>query len=296
MVQNVARWGVGGLAIDACRIEGTGNVKWTAPRAGIWRTDPGVNPEAVLVDAGGRWPANLLFTHSEACRFTGRTATVKNGTAVKHRGVTGGDGNTFGIAKPPGTPDAGYGEQEVEVWECADDCPISRLDTEAGDRPSAPYRANEATGAVLPMTKRTAGGYSDAGGPSRFFYCSKVSTKEREAGLCEAGLPLRSAGEVTEREDGSDGLDSPRAGAGRTGGARNHHPTLKPIALTTWLARLIMPPAPGVLLVPFAGAGSEMIGALKAGWGGVFGIEREAEYEPIARARLAHWCKESEAA
>ena len=207
--------------------------------------------------------------------------------------MVAGTGATFGIAKPVGTPDAGYGEQEVEVWQCADDCPIRLLDESTAPTTSTPYRANEATGAVLPLTKRTAGGYADAGGPSRFFYCSKVSTKERAAG-CE-GLALRSAGEVTDREDGSDGLESPRAGAGRTGGARNHHPTLKPISLTTWLARLIMPPTPGVILVPFAGAGSEMIGALKAGWGGVFGIEREVDYVAIAAARLRHWCPESEA-
>ena len=72
---------------------------------------------------------------------------------------------------------------------------------------------------------------------------------------------------------------------------------MKPISLTTWLARLIMPPvqsgrAAPVILVPFAGAGSEMIGCLKAGWPAVFGIEREAEYVEIARARLKHWCPE----
>jgi hypothetical protein len=39
-----------------------------------------------------------------------------------------------------------------------------------------------------------------------------------------------------------------------------------------------------------------MIGALKAGWPSVFGIEREEEYATIARARLAHWCPECEAA
>lgn len=175
-----------------------------------------------------------------------------------------------------------------------DDAAGALLDASTAPTASIPYRANEASGAVLQLRQRAAGGYADAGGPSRFFYSAKVSTKEREAG-CEA-LMLRSAGQVTEREDGSAGLDNPRAGAGRTGGARNHHPTLKPMSLTTYLARLIMPPVPGVILVPFAGAGSEMIGALKAGWPAVFGIEREAEYLEIARARLAHWCPEAEVA
>lgn len=56
------------------------------------------------------------------------------------------------------------------------------------------------------------------------------------------------------------------------------------------LSELIRPPKGGVLLVPYAGAGSEMIGALKAGWDVVIGIERDPEYNEIAKARLRHWC------
>lgn len=110
-------------------------------------------------------------------------------------------------------------------------------------------------------------------------------------------MPLRSAAEA-DREEGSDGLSSPRAGAGRTSGSRNHHPTLKPLALTEYLARLVLPPNPGqlsfgsplpgaTLLVPYSGAGSEIIGALRAGWPLVFGIEAEADYVEIAHARIA---------
>jgi site-specific DNA-methyltransferase (adenine-specific) len=301
VANNVARWGVGGLAIDACRV---GNEMIMTSRSdGTMKSGNAVmsggNTGRVSVgEVEGRWPANLILSHTEHCYQTGATREVKNGTAVKHRGVVAGTGASFGIAKPPGTPDAGYGTQQVEVWECADDCPVRLLDAQAGDRPPTPYPEHAATGAVLPLTKRAAGGYADGGGPSRFFYCAKVSTKEREAG-CE-GLPLRSAGEVTERADVDGdgerpaGLDNPRAGAGRTGGARNHHPTLKPIALTTWLARLILPPNPRAILVPFSGAGSEMIGALKAGWREVHGIEQSEEYVAISRARLAHWCPAGE--
>ncbi len=126
--------------------------------------------------------------------------------------------------------------------------------------------------------------YADSGGPSRYFYCAKVSKRERELG-CEH-LPQRSAGEVTDRGEDEAALDCPRTGAGRTSGSRNHHPTLKPIALITYLARFILPPKPGVLLVPFSGSGSEVAGALLAGWPAVVGIEREAEYVTIAGARI----------
>jgi site-specific DNA-methyltransferase (adenine-specific) len=88
-------------------------------------------------------------------------------------------------------------------------------------------------------------GFGDSGGPSRFFYCTKVSKKERNGGV--------------------------------RGGCK--HPTLKPLALTTYLARL---------LVPFSGAGSEMIGARRAGWRHVTGIEQDAQSVWDSRARLAH--------
>lgn len=93
--------------------------------------------------------------------------------------------------------------------------------------------------------------YYDSGGASRFFYCAKASRKERGNG--------------------------------------NTHPTVKPIKLTEYLARLILPPerdTPRRLLVPFSGSGSEMIGARKAGWDEITGIELSAEYVEIATARM----------
>jgi site-specific DNA-methyltransferase (adenine-specific) len=122
------------------------------------------------------------------------------------------------------------------------------------------------------------------GGASRFFYVAKASRAERDAG-CDA-LPARSAGEATDRTDDTAGLSSPRAGAGRTGGARNIHPTVKPIALMRWLVRLVTPPG-GTVLDPFTGSGSTGVAALQEGFEFV-GVEREPEYIPIARARLEH--------
>lgn len=77
-------------------------------------------------------------------------------------------------------------------------------------------------------------------------------------------------------------------------GARNHGPCLKPIALTTYLAKLQIPPkrpngVPRRVVVMYAGTGSEMIGCLRAGWEEVIGIEREATYVEIARARIERW-------
>jgi len=90
----------------------------------------------------------------------------------------------------------------------------------------------------------------------------------------------------TGRLEGSAGIN-PYAGA--RGPARNPHPTVKPTDLIEYLARLILPPArstPRRLLVPFAGSGSEMIGALRAGWDEVVGVE--LVYADLARERLTH--------
>jgi len=69
---------------------------------------------------------------------------------------------------------------------------------------------------------------------------------------------------------------------------------LKPLKLTEYLATLLIPPdayKPRRILVPFAGAASEMIGALQAGWDEIVGIEQDAGYCEIGRARLAHYEK-----
>ena len=125
-------------------------------------------------------------------------------------------------------------------------------------------------------------GFGDSGGASRFFYVAKPSRAERDLG-CDA-LPARSGGDATGREDDAPGTKSPRAGAGRTGGARNIHPTVKPIALMRWLCRLITPPG-GLIIDPFCGSGTTLIAAHEEGFRCI-GIERDPEYHAIATARV----------
>lgn len=96
----------------------------------------------------------------------------------------------------------------------------------------------------------TVEGYDDEGGASRFFYVAKANGKERY---------------------------------------RNEHPAVKPLQLCEHLARLILPPkleSQRCLLVPFSGSGSEMTGALNAGWDHVRGIEKDERYIEIAQERL----------
>jgi len=124
--------------------------------------------------------------------------------------------------------------------------------------------------------------HADSGGASRFFYTAKPSRSERDIG-CE-GLPAATGGEATGRVDGSAGTQNPRAGAGRNGGARNIHPTVKPVELMRWLCRLVTPKG-GLVLDPFMGSGTTGIACSREGFR-FLGIEREAQYFEIARRRL----------
>lgn len=123
----------------------------------------------------------------------------------------------------------------------------------------------------------------DVGGASRFYYVAKPSREERDSGCYD--LTAITGGEATQRKDGSAGLNNPRAGAGRTGGARNIHPTVKPIELMRWLVRLVTPPG-GTVLDPFTGSGTTGMACVYE-QREFIGIEREAEYVEIAKRRIA---------
>jgi site-specific DNA-methyltransferase (adenine-specific) len=136
------------------------------------------------------------------------------------------------------------------------------LDEEAGAQLDRMSGESKSTGGSGPASKQwrgdghtvgaqlagATGGFGDSGGASRFFYCAKASKSERGEG--------------------------------------NNHPTVKPLKLIEYLARLILPPQGGKLLVPFSGSGSEMLGARNSGWTDVTGIELSAGYADIAIERL----------
>ena len=84
------------------------------------------------------------------------------------------------------------------------------------------------------------------GDAARFFYCAKASRSDRGEG--------------------------------------NNHPTVKPTDLMRYLCRLVTPPG-GTVLDPFTGSGSTGKAAALEGFH-FLGIEREAEYLDIARARI----------
>lgn len=70
-------------------------------------------------------------------------------------------------------------------------------------------------------------------------------------------------------------------------------PTVKPVDVMRWLVRLVTPPG-GTVLDPFTGSGTTGVAAHLEGVE-FLGIEREAEYAEIARARIEWWRSNSDA-
>lgn len=128
--------------------------------------------------------------------------------------------------------------------------------TSSGKMRAGVERSNRG-GYTGPMPETTgAETYGDAGSAARFFYCAKPSPSEKHAGL---------------------------------DGGKNDHPTVKPIALTRYLCRLVTP-AGGIVLDPFCGSGAIGIGAILEGFGYI-GIDLDCGHIKTAAARLAHWSK-----
>jgi DNA modification methylase len=242
-VENVAKHGVGGIAIDATRIGFANDADESESKSKNQHGDFGSGPTKNRVyggfkkdrdnyEAPGRWPKNIILDEAVGAQLD---AVVGN-----RPGMSGG-----------GQHRADYG------------------------------------GGMFGAIDSTTTARGDNGGPSRFYFCAKSGRAERDLG-CEH-LPLRFPGETVGRIEGSEGIKSGRAGAGRTGeGVRNHHPNVKAIALTTYIARMGLPPSrstPRRLLVPYCGSGSEIVGALLAGWDFVLGIDFDADYVAIANAR-----------
>ena len=75
------------------------------------------------------------------------------------------------------------------------------------------------------------------------------------------------------------------AKASKADRAGSKHPTVKPVSLMQWLARLITPPG-GTVLDPFAGSGTTGAACRLDGFRAVL-IEREAEYQQDIRNRFA---------
>lgn len=170
-----------------------------------------------------------------------------------------------------------------------DDCHFGDTSELKAEQKSASQSRGHAVSGFSDGTLRNEYFYDPKHGrwPANVYQCKKPQRSEKEQGLDH--LTGKTGAEATQRKEGSDGLNSPRAGAGRTAeNVKNFHPTVKPIKLMRWLCRLLTPQG-GTVLDPFLGSGTTAVSAILEGFNAV-GCEMTEDYYPIIQGRV-NWAK-----
>jgi site-specific DNA-methyltransferase (adenine-specific) len=231
----VAAWGTGGINVDACRVgtdvitsngQASASLQQACLDHGIRKYAKGLpgadHPPSEHI---GRWPPNVLLTHSAACN--GHCAPDCPVAALDRQS---GERTSVRSARGGASGNKVYGKfAEATGYECG------YTDTGGASRFFP----------VLPWDPAT---------DVPFMYQPKASRAERNAGC--AGLP--------ERESDVFGDDEWGRRERNVKPSTNHHPTVKPVALMRWLVRLVTPPG-GTVLDPFAGSGSTGVACVLEG-------------------------------
>ncbi len=218
---------------------------------------------------------------------------VKTGTAI-NRNIAGREKNKHGIYSSglpnPGI-DVGYadadGLETVEAWECHEDCPVgmfaafgTRMHSAgaAVDRGRLNHAGNDDGVIYGRGLGESAFRYGDEGSPARFFYTSKAGRRERwfYCRDCADAFPpdTRPDHQHGHAKDGKEDWSHITS-----------HPTQKPLALMTWLVKLVAREGE-LVLDPFAGSGTTVVACVQTGRRFI-GIEQDAAYHAIAQKRIA---------
>ena len=262
-VDNVLKYGVGGINIDECRVpmeqsdvdmlnaksskNPTSNYNQNeAKKYGDYALNI-----ATPANEQGRFPANVILTYDE----TDKDEVCGGFPYTKSSG---------GSTTMPDFIDAGRKNSYNKV---------GFNDGETATRKQSSY--------VSPM---------DEGSASRYFYCAKASKKDRDEGL-DAFQEHRKAGYGYDIGLGCAGEGMFKE---RNTQKRNTHPTVKPTELMQYLVRLVTPNG-GTVLDPFNGSGSTGKACMYENRERnkdykYIGIELSEEYLPIARARIEFAC------
>ncbi len=268
VIQNVLTHGTGAINVAGTRVGTTKDTPASPRRApqgpayGDLGNDPGTGTGW---DADtGRWPPNVLLTHSADCVLQGTRKVLNPSGSVsgkepsaptddiygkfagrvpyKARGSGGiwTHGNGVPVGPQYGEPD---GTETVDAWDCAPDCPVRELDRQSGVTTSSGgsgLKSTQSRGGLLggKLNQEGAGahfgGVGDKGGASRFFPQFGWDEEDFWPFKYQAKAPKK------ERPKLPDGTA---------------WPTVKPIALMKWLVKLVTPPG-GTCLDPFAGTGT----------------------------------------
>lgn len=273
IVENLLKYGVGALNIDASRVY----TDWNEPdRPDSWkRSGHTAKPEAEKIAAPpgqgivchpkGRWPANVILSHSASCVRVG-TKVIKAHPQGPDRFQKTKGGN---FSKEYGNQDTHEEDEVLPKYKCAPDCPVRALDEQSGIHTNTRHMSYKRSGVSYVNSIKDKPEWdwweSETGGASRFFktftpeydvsfyYSPKVSGSERKKDLEEEEFI-------------------------------NDHPTVKGRKLMRYLVRLVTPPG-GVVLDPFAGSGTTLVACIDEGFDYI-GMERKPEYFKILEARV----------
>jgi site-specific DNA-methyltransferase (adenine-specific) len=276
LIEQILSTSTGAINIDGCRVAGDMseliNPGTGKPRSGMgshYNDEGGFGGDAANPPhPAGRWPANLVLTHSPSCKLVG-SKRVKGKKPEKSKKPT--ENNLYGKygeRSLNGFYASEDGTEPVEAWECSPECPIKILDEQSGDRPGMSgggVHKKDYEGGVFGGIDSTNTARADFGGASRFFNQFEPDSETP---------PFFYTGKITSSER-EDGLEN---------GEENTHPTQKTKRLMSHLVRLITPPK-GRVLDPFCGSGSTIVAAIEEGMNGT-GIEREVDFHEISTKRV----------
>lgn len=253
---NVAAHGTGAINIDACRVTPTGerlgggdeNGKVSKPEG--WARPWMNNPDHVAAH-GAKVTANV----AKATQLGRWPANLIH------------DGSDVVLAMFPDAPGQ-LADASTSDTQRAGQNTYGAMKRGRGNESSADSDNQGVVGFNMKPGERRL----DTGSAARFYYCAKTSRADRHEGLIDPGPQFKQGTTLRKVET--------------TETKGNNHPTVKPTELMAYLLRLVTPPG-GKSLDPFLGSGSTGKAAVLEGFDFV-GIERDAAYMAIARARIAY--------
>lgn len=265
IAKQVLKTGTGALNIDACRIgtqtrtnaSGPGKERNTMVKGMVSGTETEIHNY-------GRWPANILLTHSPGCKQVG---TQKVDAPVINRFTDGAKpfGNGAGHAYESEQQGDAEGKEEIAVYSCEPGCPVKVLGDQSGELKSG-------GGDKASSNKAWSGGWAH---DVEQTYEADTGTAARFFGQFEAEAPFIYSPKVSKAER-DQGLPK----------GTNKHPTVKPQKVMQWLVKLVTPKG-GTVLDPYCGSGSTGVAALKSGCNFI-GIERDPEFHAVSIQRVGN--------
>ena len=276
-IDNVLKNGLGAMNIDATRVpwadasDSENHNEWTRKYNEAGRGEE--KYENYFAAEGQDRPSEAVSVLKKKKSDDGRR--VRNAPPeemVPHPGITTEKKKKSDKPKPQPLPPKGHtGFENFKThseYKPAIDCELSTV-SDAGRYPSN-------------VIGEVAEGYQ------KYFYCPKVSRKERHSGF---EMPEALTGHIKGcyAEDGSRMAVGMDAAEGYRG---NNHPTVKPVALMDYLIKLVTPPSTPNLqrkvLDPFMGSGSTGMAAVALGHH-FTGCELDPRYVEISKTRIEAW-------